>query len=128
MRREHLEKGVQKYGELALMAGDEDQSSSSEDDEEAILLNPKLERKFLDTLAKIRTNDPTMKNLEGELFNDSDFEEDDQPLPKKKKDKPLTYKDMQRKDIMENRADSQDSSEEEPQQNLFMKRNRGQET
>ena len=53
----------------------------------------------------IKNNDPKLKKLkEGEeLFNDSDFEEDvesEGSEPVQKKQKPVTYKDMIRKDVL----------------------------
>lgn len=77
-----MDKAKDKYGEKALFdkeegdSGDESESSSSNDeDEEANLLNPKFEKKFLETLALIRENNPKLKELEGEIFKDSDFED-----------------------------------------------------
>jgi hypothetical protein len=49
----------------------------------------------------IRENDPKLKETKDEVFKDSDFEnEDDDDELDKKKDKPLTYKDLIREDIL----------------------------
>ncbi len=61
-RRELLEKGKEVYGEKALLGSDASSKSSSEDeDDEGHLINAKLEKKFLETIAMIRSNDPKLK-------------------------------------------------------------------
>ena len=63
-RRKLLEKAKEKYGEKALLdsAEDEsDQSSSEEEDDDGELINPKFEKKFLETMRMIRENDPKLK-------------------------------------------------------------------
>jgi len=42
---------------------EEESSSSEEEDEEGDLINPKFERKFLETLSRIKNNDPKLKEL-----------------------------------------------------------------
>lgn len=83
-RRELLDKAKEKYGEKALLAeiskldrdgSDGDSSSFEEEDDEGELINAKVEKKFLETIAMIRTNDPKLKEAEGELFKDEDFDE-----------------------------------------------------
>lgn len=64
----------------------------------------------------IRENAPQLKNLTEELFKDSDFEDEGQANKEvegkinakssSKKDKPVTYKDLIRKDILENNDES----------------------
>ncbi len=66
-RRKLLEKGKLKYGDKLLGDGNEGEdgeasSSSSEDDSDAELLNPTVEKKFLQVMTAIRTNDPKLKN------------------------------------------------------------------
>ena len=70
-RRKLLEKGKLKYGDKLMSSGRdgaleegelESESSSSEDDSEAELLNPTVEKKFLQVMAAIRANDPKLKN------------------------------------------------------------------
>lgn len=58
-----------KYGEL-LEDDEKSQNSSSEEseDEDAELINPNFEKKFLETLTMIRTNDPRLKEIKEELF------------------------------------------------------------
>jgi hypothetical protein len=50
----------------------------------------------------IRENDPKLIENKEELFKDSDFEndEDEENKANKKKDKPVTYKDLIREDIL----------------------------
>jgi hypothetical protein len=50
----------------------------------------------------IRENDPKLKETKDEVFKDSDFEneDDDDEEFDKKKEKPVTYKDLIREDIL----------------------------
>lgn len=141
-RRELLDKAKEKYGEKALL-GDDDgsdaessSSSSNDEDEDANLLNPKLERKFLETLALIRENNPKLMEMKGEVFQDSDFEDDEMDAKKEKRSKPVTYKDLIREDILANRNVSGSESEEEMESqrkrrrssDVFSKKNKNKET
>ena len=76
-RREILQKGQQKYGKL--LTGDDMESSSSSDDEdsEGELINQTVEKKFIEVLAAIRTNDPKLKQIAEDdcIFKDEDFQE-----------------------------------------------------
>jgi protein KRI1 len=71
-RRELLDKAKEKYGEKALLdLGDDDQEESEEEeeeDDEGELINATVEKKFLETIAMIRSNDPKLKQTQGELF------------------------------------------------------------
>ena len=75
-RRELLDKGKEKYGERALLGSDASSSGSEDEDEddEGELINANVEKKFLETIAMIRANDPKLKQVEGEVFRDEDFE------------------------------------------------------
>ena len=53
---------------------DSEESEYSDEDEEGVLINPAVEQKFLDTIARIRANDPKLKNLNNDIFEDKDFE------------------------------------------------------
>ncbi len=117
-RRELIDKTKDKYGEQALLSGSEESESSSEDDEddeEAGLINPKFEKKFIETLTMIKNNDPALKKLDGEVFKDSDFEETEEEgeQEKKPKEKPIMYKDQIRQDVLKksknNKWDSEDN-------------------
>lgn len=90
-RRELLDKGQAKYGTLLDNDNSESQESSEDEDDDGDLINAKVEKKFLETIAMIRANDPKLKEAEGELFNDEDFDEGE--VVKQKKDKKMTYKD-----------------------------------
>jgi protein KRI1 len=56
------------------------------------LINPKFEKKFLETLTMIKNNDPKLKENSKAVFGDSDFE-DDVEEKVEKKERPYTYKD-----------------------------------
>jgi hypothetical protein len=47
-----------------------------EEDDDGALINANVEKKFLETIAMIRSNDPKLKAVEGEVFRDEDFESD----------------------------------------------------
>lgn len=71
------------------------ESSSSdeeeEEDSEGELINANVEKKFLETIAMIRSNDPKLKEAQGELFKDEDFEQEENVASKA--GQKLTYKD-----------------------------------
>jgi len=114
-RRELLDKAKEKYGERALL-GSDGSSSESEDEEEdddGELINANVEKKFLETIAMISSNDPKLKAVEGEVFKDEDFDDyssEDISKPNKK----VTYKDLLRKNVLSKvKNEDQDSSEDE---------------
>ena len=59
-RRDILDKAKEKYGEKVLL-DEESQSSQEEEDDEGLLINAAVEKKFLETIAMIRANDPKLK-------------------------------------------------------------------
>jgi protein KRI1 len=70
----------------------EESEEEEEEDDEGELINAAVEKKFLETIAMIRSNDPKLKQTQGELFKDEDFEET--AGRQKESSKPLlTYKD-----------------------------------
>lgn len=73
----------------------------------------------------IRENDPKLKQVDGELFKDSDFEAEAEG--EKEKQKPITYKDQVRSDILKKaRKGSSDGSEDdENDEGLFKKKTKG---
>ena len=67
-----------------------------DEDDDGLLINANVEKKFLETIAMIRSNDPKLKETQGEVFKDEDFEDDDDDIivaKDSKKNKKLTYKD-----------------------------------
>ena len=98
-KRKFLEKGKAKYGKDLDAPFSSSESSSSEDDSDAELLNPRVEKKFLEVLTAIRTNDPKLKKTDKPLFEDADFESDGK-TEKKKTDKAFTLKDQIRTDAL----------------------------
>jgi protein KRI1 len=95
-RRELLERGRDKFG--SLLDG-ESESSESEEDDDGELINAAVEKKFLETIAMIRDNDPKLKKVQGELFKDSDFELES-ASERGKEGKKLTYKDQIRSEVL----------------------------
>ena len=127
-RRKLLEKGKLKYGDKLMSSGRdgaleegelESESSSSEDDSEAELLNPTVEKKFLQVMAAIRANDPKLKNQETNFFDDKDFEkgsggkvwagESEGRLAKR--DKKMTLKDQIREQTLKKMGKDSESSD-----------------
>lgn len=83
-RRQLLEQGKLKYGDLILDEAPEDSSeSSSSDDSEGELVNPRFERKFMEVITAIRVGDPSVltktgdNSIGGLVFKDEDFEDDE---------------------------------------------------
>lgn len=66
----------------------------------------------------IRSNDPKLKAVEGEVFKDEDFEEENAAAGKKD-GKALTYKDMIREDVLRKGEEAESSGDEE---GLFKKK------
>lgn len=62
-----------KYGKGNVASSSESSSSSSDEDSDAELLNPTVEKKFIEVINAIRTNDPTLKQSDKPLFDDADF-------------------------------------------------------
>jgi protein KRI1 len=73
------------------LLNEDEENSESEEDDDGELINAVVEKKFLETIAMIRENDPKLKQVDGELFKDSDFEAEAEG--EKEKQKPITYKD-----------------------------------
>lgn len=76
----------------------------------------------------IRANDPKLKQVEGEVFRDEDFEGEGESSGEdiRKSDKKVTYKDLIREDVLKKASKkggtaAEDSSEEEGQQ-LFQRK------
>ena len=112
-RREILQKGQQKYGKL--LTGDNMESSSSSDDEdsEGELINQTVEKKFIEVLAAIRTNDPKLKQIAEDdcIFKDEDFQEKE--VKTQKKDKGMTLKDQIRERALKKLDKEEDESSQE---------------
>ena len=124
-KRKEIEKIKEKYGtNPANWDEEEDYSSSSEEDSDAELMTSKAQNKVLNLLASIQNKEKhaSLIKHEGEYFNDSDFEEDENK--ERKKEKKITYKDVIRKEtlkkINKNESDS-DSSNDEQNDKLFEK-------
>lgn len=119
-RRELLDRGRERFGaELESEA-----SSESEEDDDGELINAAVEKKFLETIAMIRDNDPKLKGVQGELFKDSDFEE----VASSSGDrgaKKLTYKDQVREEVLKRAEGSDSGSDSEEEGGLFSRRRQG---
>ena len=140
-RRQLLEQAKEKYGERALLDNDDDNNESEEEeeeDDEGELINANVEKKFLETIAMIRTNDPKLKQVEGELFKDEDFEGgdgEDEGQKSRSKDKKMTYKDQIRADVLkkvkkegdssDDEDESDDDSDSNKKEHLFKKKSKG---
>lgn len=80
--------------------GSDDESSDMEEDSEGELINEKVSEKFIKTLAKIRSKDPSIYKENKEFFKEKDFEGENDGTNLKKKEERLTYGDMVRKDAL----------------------------
>ena len=87
----------------AMVMSDSDSEESSED-EDAQLITPAVERTFLDTLAKIKKNDPSLKAEGVQCFRDDDF--DLSRAAKEKKEKRMTARDVQREMLLSGGAEA----------------------
>ena len=81
-------------GKLMEQDADEESSEYSDEDSDGILINNKVEQKFLETISRIRANDPALKKNKDEVFDDKDFELEKLAKMESNNQKPLTIKTM----------------------------------
>lgn len=129
-RRQLLEQGRLKYGDL--LEGDEQSSeseSSSSDDSDGELVNAKFEKKFFEVITAIRAGDPSVLTKTGDnavgepLWKDEDFEESSDGKLMEKKDRKVTLKDQIRTDALKKIKAGQSASESED--DVFVKKGKG---
>lgn len=129
-RRQLLEQGRLKYGDL--IEGDEQSSeskSSSSDDSDGELVNAKFEKKFFEVITAIRAGDPSVLTKTGDntvgesLWKDEDFEESSDEKLIQKKDQKVTLKDQIRSDALKKIKAGQSASESED--DVFVKKGKG---
>lgn len=129
-RRQLLEQGRLKYGDL--LEGDEQSSeseSSSSDDSAGELVNAKFEKKFFEVITAIRAGDPSVLTKTGDnavgepLWKDEDFEESSDEKLIEKKDRKVTLKDQIRTDALKKIKAGQSASESED--DVFVKKGKG---
>lgn len=87
-------------------------SSSSEEDE----VDPKFDQDFFKTLSSLKSKDPCIYDKGTKFFSESSGDEDDkdgEAPKKKKKAKPVTLKDYERKVILEHNGKFESSDEEQ---------------
>lgn len=130
-RRQLLEQGKLKYGDLIQDDQEESEESSSSDDSVGQLVNPKFEKKFFEVITAIRVGDPkvltkTGDNAVGEpIWHSDDFDEDEKPKVQKK-DKKFTLKDQIRTDTLKKIEDGVSASDSEASDNqVFKKQGKG---
>ena len=75
------------------MESEEESEEYSDEDSEGVLINDTVEKKFLETIARIRANDPKLKDQDNELFKDQDFDVENikEKIPEAK---PVTFKSL----------------------------------
>ena len=119
-RRKILEKNKDRIYEAS------ESSSSSEEDSDAELLNPTVEKKFLQLVEAIRRNDPQLKQSDKPLFDDDDFN-DSKAKKNSDKRKAMTLKDQIRKHTLkkmdkgsdDSNSDSEDGSNSSRQDEFY---------
>lgn len=93
----------------------EESSSSEPEDSDGDLLNDKVEKKFFETIAAIRTVDKDTKDPTKQFFDEKDFEtEGKEPKPAATKARPIYYKDLVRENALAEaeKSDGEDDKEE----------------
>ncbi|CAE8735939.1 unnamed protein product [Polarella glacialis] len=101
-------KDRQELARARKMMEDEDIGNSSDEsseDEKAELLTGKLESKIFQTLAKIKSKDPSIYDSKKVFFGDDDFKEEEDTKPKNKT-KRVNYKDFLRDTLLKEGADA----------------------
>lgn len=138
-KRKHIENLEQKYGKDAAAEpeGDDDydESEDESDDSDAVLLTNKAERKYMELIARIKSNDKTLHEGDADYFKESDFEESEDDNRGTKQGKKVTYRDVIRRDALlqinklddGGSAEDEDSSDGGNTKSIFTKKS-GQET
>ncbi|XP_037722586.1 protein KRI1 homolog [Drosophila subpulchrella] len=116
---------LQKYKDRGLDVSESEfdsDSSSSEEDE----VDPKFDQDFFKTLSSLKSKDPRIYDKDAKFFNESSSDEgdkDEESLKKKKKTKPVTLKDYERKVILEHNGkfESSDEEQQEKEQEEFQR-------
>lgn len=113
-KRKEKERLQLKYGKNQVNASSSasESSSSSEEDSDAELLNPTIEKKFIEVINAIRTNDPKLKKSDKPLFDDKDFDDgkDNNKNNESAKSK-FTLKDQIRKHALKKLDNDQSASD-----------------
>ncbi|KAF4658482.1 hypothetical protein FOL47_007968 [Perkinsus chesapeaki] len=101
------------------VADDEDESSSSSSDEDsdAEMLTEGVEKKIMDTLNRIKSHDPTLKETKEPVFKDDDFVVENAGK-RKKREKKLTHKELMRKRLLEEGAEAAVDDDDEEEQKV----------
>ena len=94
-RREEIQKAKERAKDLQLYSGSE---VSESEDSSAELLTKKANSKFMNILTMIKKGDPKLKDPSFQAFGDSDFETSS--LSSEKDQKPVRYKDLLRKQLL----------------------------
>ncbi|KAK2198439.1 bifunctional Kri1-like [Babesia duncani] len=91
---------------------EEDETDSDEfsEDDDAALLTDKVENKIFETLLQIKQNNPNLHDQQLHVFNDSDFE-NEQDSDSDEKHEKLTYNRMISKTLMEEGAEAFEEDE-----------------
>ncbi len=112
-KREELSTLKDKYG-----SDDESEESSTdeEEDETGELVTPFLDAQIVKTIASIKRKDPEVYDPKTAFFEEEEVERAKAAWreKQKKKEKPVTLKDLQRKRLLEGNLDGEDEEEKKP--------------
>lgn len=103
-RREEIQKAKERAKDLQLYSGSE---VSESEDSSAELLTKKANSKFMNILTMIKKGDPKLKDPTFQAFSDSDFETSS--LSSEKDQKPVRYKDLLRKQLLNPETEEKDT-------------------
>ncbi|KAH7648012.1 hypothetical protein FG379_000795 [Cryptosporidium bovis] len=121
-RKEALSRAKEllKNNENLDVSSDNTSSSSSEDeDSDAELLDFKTQSKILNTLSLIKEKNPSIYDKSHIIFPESDEDnEEDESEEKSKKIKPMTYRDYERKVLLDSQMNDDKMSESEKENEL----------
>lgn len=122
-KRVELERLEAKYGKQKISDLKQDsysESDSESEDSDAYLNTEQAESKFVELISRIKKNDKSLLNMEGNYFEDDDFV----PSKKAKKDKKKTLKDVIREDAVKKIRDNESASDSE-EDKMFKKTKKG---
>jgi len=110
-KREELSNLKDKYGDSE---SEESESTSEEEDETGQLVTPFLDAQIVKTIASIKRKDPEVYDPKTAFFEEEEVKKAKEAWKEKqkKKEKPVTLKDLQRKRLLEGKLDGEDYEEE----------------
>nr|CAG4643200.1 EOG090X05XL [Ilyocryptus agilis] len=120
--KEEFQKLKDKYGEEAALKqilehdNDSSLSSSESEDDDGEAWGPDVDKQFFQTIALLKTKDPSIYENGKQFFNKNEQPNAEQPKKKAKKEEKITLRDYERKLVLEKGGRISDEEDELPTQ------------